>query len=99
MGIFKTTDTQKALFLTPAYQKLKNVTDTAKLLSKTPPLFADAYRTISAKGIFPNIGDAISNFGDAISLDSNFAQNAITDAGKQVFELMKINEKDNTGKF
>ena len=97
-GYLQTTDTQKALFLTPAYQKLKNITDAAKLLSKTPPLFADAYRTISAKGIFPNIGDAVTSFGDAIALDTNFAQNAITDAGKQVFELMQINEKDLAGK-
>ena len=92
-GYLQTTDTQKALFLTPAYQKLQNLADVAKLMSKTPPLFADAYRTVSAKGIFPNIGDAVTSFGDAIALDSNFAKNAITDAGKQVFELLQINEK------
>jgi hypothetical protein len=98
-GYLQTTDTQKALFLTPAYQKIKNITDSAKLLSKTPPLFADAYRTISSKGIFPNIGNAVTDFGDAIALDSNFAQSTITDAGKNVLELMQINVKDVGGKI
>ena len=69
-GYLQTTNTQKALFLTPAYQKLPgNPADVGKLLSKTPPLFADAYRIMSSKGIFPNVGDAITNFGDAIVLN------------------------------
>jgi len=90
-GFLQSTNTQKALFLTPAYQKLINTTDVGKLMSKTPPLFADAYRIMNAKGIFPNIGDAVNNYGDAIALAQNFASNAATDAGKQLLELMQIN--------
>ena len=63
-GYLQTTDTQKALFLTPAYQKLKNKNDRGTLFSKTLPLLADAYHTISSKGIFPNISNAVTDFGD-----------------------------------
>src|SRR5262249_28338135 len=87
------TDTQKALFLTPAY-KLLGAGDKPTLLSKTPPLFVDAFRIVDSKGIFPNVGDADGNFGDAISLYSKgteFVQNALTDGGKKVLELMQIN--------
>ena len=98
-GFLQSTNTQKALFLTPAYQKLLNITDVGKLMSKTPPLFADAYRIMNAKGIFPNIGDAVNNYGDAIALAQNFASNAATDAGKQLLELMQINQKDAAGKL
>jgi len=89
-GFLQSTDTQKALFLTPAFKQGQ-----AKLLSKTPPLFADAFRIVNSKAIFPNIGDAASNFGDAISLfnkGTEFAQSALTDAGKQVLEVMDINK-------
>jgi hypothetical protein len=89
-GLLHTTDTQKALFLTPAYAR-----DVAKLLSKTPPLFADGIRLASCKAIFPNAGDAVGNFGDAINLASKgneFAQSALTDGGKQVLELMRIDQ-------
>ncbi|MCI0524176.1 MAG: hypothetical protein L0Y75_02845 [Acidobacteria bacterium] len=89
-GFLQTTDTQKALFLTPSFKSGLDM-----LLSKTPPLFADAFRIVSSKAIFPNIGDAVSGFGDAISLFKNgneFAQNALTDGGQQVLEVMKINE-------
>ncbi|HEY2726699.1 MAG TPA: hypothetical protein VGI61_05970, partial [Parafilimonas sp.] len=98
-GFLQSTNTQKALFLTPAYQVLANATDVGKLMSKTPPLFADAYRIMNAKGIFPNIGDAVNNYGDAIALAQNFATNAATDAGKQLLELMQINQKDGAGKL
>ena len=97
-GYLQTTDTQKALFLTPAYQKLKQLSDEAILMSKTPPLFADAYRTISAKGIFPNIGNAVIDFGDAIALDDNLKPN-INIGSESLFQLLQINEKDNTGKI
>ena len=97
-GYLQSTNTQKALFLTPAYQKLADATQVGKLLSKTPPLFADAYRIMNSKGIFPNIGDAVNNFGDIIPLAENFAKNTITDAGKQVLELMQVNLKDAEGK-
>ena len=96
-GFLQNTGTQKMLFLTPAYQKLAVASNTAKLLSKTPPLFADAYRMMSSKALFPNIGNAVTTFGDAIPLKENFAQNALKDAGKQVWELMQINQKDGGG--
>lgn len=89
-GFLQTTDTQKALFLTPSFKPGMD-----KLLSKTPPLFADAFRIVSSKAIFPNIGNAVGGFGDAISLFKNgneFVQNALTDGGKQVLEVMKIND-------
>lgn len=93
-GFLLSTDTQKALFLTPAY-KLLGAADKPKLLSKTPPLFADAFRIVDSKGIFPNVGDASGNFGDAINLytkGTEFVQNALTDGGKNVLELMQINQ-------
>jgi hypothetical protein len=89
-GFLQTTDTQKALFLTPSFKLGLD-----KLLSKTPPLFADAFRIVGSKAIFPNVGNADSTFGDAISLFKNgneFVQSALTDGGKQVLEVMKINE-------
>lgn len=89
-GFLQTTDTQKALFLTPSFQQGVQV-----LLSKTPPLFADAFRIVNSKAIFPNIGDAASSFGDAISLLKNgneFKPSGLLDAGKQAFELMQINQ-------
>jgi hypothetical protein len=89
-GFLHATDTQKALFLTPAYAAGMN-----KLLSKTPPLFADAFRIVNSKAIFPNIGDAVSGFGDVINLAKNgteFVQNALTDAGNKVLEVMQIGQ-------
>jgi hypothetical protein len=96
-GYLHSTDTQKALFLTPAYKLMAGAppNEIPKLLSKTPPLFVDAFRIVNSKAIFPNIGDAESNLGDAISLFSNgteFLQNALTDGGKNVLELMQINQ-------
>ncbi len=96
-GFLQNTDTQKILFLTPSFKILANVTDMGKLFSKTPPLFADTCRMISSKAIFPNIGNAVTGFGDAIALNTNFAKNPILDAGKQVWELMQINKKDIAG--
>ena len=88
-AILHSTDTQKALFLTPAYKLMAGAppNEIPMLLSKTPPLFVDAFRIVNSKAIFPNIGDAETNFGDAISLFSNgteFLQNALTDGGKNV---------------
>lgn len=88
-GFLLSTDTQKALFLTPAFKQGFN-----KLLSKTPPLFVDAFRIVNSKGIFPNVGNAEKTFGDAISLVSKgteFTQNLLKDGDKQVRELMQIN--------
>lgn len=88
-GFLHSTDTQKALFLTPSYAR-----GVQHLLSKTPPLFADAFRIVNSRGIFPNIGNAVTGFGDAINLGATggaFDVNSLTDAGKQVFEVMRIN--------
>jgi hypothetical protein len=54
----------------------------------------DAFRIVNSKAIFPNVGDAETNLGDAISLFSNgteFLQDALTDGGKNVLQLMQIN--------
>lgn len=96
-GFLQNTGTQKALFLTPAFQN-----DVKQLLSKTPPLFSDAYRMMSSKSIFPNIGDAISDFKDAIPLDINkFSAGALKDGADTVFQLMKVasNVTDAAGKL
>jgi hypothetical protein len=89
-GFLQSTDTQKALFLTPSFKQ-----GVATLLSKTPPLFADAFRIVNSKGIFPNIGDAVTNFGDVISLlkkGTEFKTSTLKDGGKNVLELMQIND-------
>lgn len=89
-GLLHSTDTQKALVLTPSFKQGLD-----KLLSKTPPLFADAFRIVNSKAVFPNIGNADTGFGDVISLVKNgteFAQNALTDGGKNVYELMQIDK-------
>ncbi len=89
-GFLQSTDTQKALFLTPAFQK-----GVATLLSKTPPLFADAFRIVNSKGIFPNIGNRVTTFGDVISLLKNgneFKKSGLKDAGTDVLELMQIHD-------
>ncbi len=94
-GFLQSTDTQKALFLTPAFQQ-----GVQTLMSKTPPLFADAFRIVNSKAIFPNIGNAVSNFGDVISLlksGSEFDQGALSDAGKKALKLMQINKAKEEG--
>lgn len=93
-GFLQSTSTQKVLFLTPAFAKQTTDTAPGKLLSKTPPLFVDAYRLVGSKAIFPNIGDAEAGFGSAIALTQNFAQNALLDGGKKVLELMHISSAD-----
>lgn len=97
-GYLQNTATQKALFLTPSYGLFVPSGDpdhVPKLFSKTPPIFADAYRMMTGNGIFPNIGDAVTNFGKAMPmLDADgvqaFAENALKDGGKKVLELMQI---------
>jgi hypothetical protein len=42
-GFLQSTDTQKALFLTPAFEIGKK-----QLFSKTPPLFVDAFRIVNS---------------------------------------------------
>jgi hypothetical protein len=97
-GFLQSTNTQKVLFLTPAFEKQISDTIPGKLLSKTPPLFADAFRLIPSKSIFPNIHDDIGGFGDAIALTKDFGQSPLMDGGKKVLELMNINTADGTNK-
>ncbi|WP_162339612.1 hypothetical protein [Cyclobacterium salsum] len=100
-GFLQSTDTQKALLLTPAFQN-----GVKKLLSKTPPLFVDAFRIVNTKGIFPNIGagDDFSalTLGEAILMKKNgsfpFNLNALQDLGQDVFELMDIQDTLNNVK-
>lgn len=94
-GFLQTTATQKALFLTPSFGN-----EIKQLLSKTPPVFADAYRLMEGNGIFPNIGNAIDNFGKAMpmlnGIDSSggavkaFVTNALKDGETKVLELLEI---------
>ena len=94
-GFLQSTNTQKTLFLTPTFQKLAADNLPGVLLSKTPPLFADAYRLISSKGIFPNIGNAVTGFGDAIALTKDFIDHpSLVDGTKKVLQLMNINSAD-----
>jgi hypothetical protein len=85
-GFLHSTDTQKALFLNPAFQQ-----GVQALLSKTPPLFADAFRVVNSKGIFPNVGDAISNFGDVLPLRDPGAFDPLS-PGSPVMKLMQIDK-------
>ena len=92
-GFLQSTDTQKALFLTPSFKF-----GVEKMLSKSPPLFADAFRIVNSKAIFPNVGKAVpGDIGDAISLLENVSQFAkapgVKDGVADVFEVMQINEK------
>jgi hypothetical protein len=87
-GLLQSTDTQKALFLTPSFQIGEK-----KLFSKTPPLFADAFRIVNSKAVFPNVGNAENDLGDAISLVSSgteFVKGSLQDLGKNVWQLMDI---------
>ncbi|WP_394747130.1 hypothetical protein [Spongiimicrobium salis] len=94
-GFLQSTDTQKALFLTPSFKQ-----GDKKLLSKTPPLFVDAFRIVNSKGIFPNIGDATNFIGDtigeAVLMKKNggfpFDTSSLQDLGQDVFELMDIQD-------
>lgn len=88
-GFLQSTATQKALFLSPAYKL-----GTEMLLSKTPPIFADAYRLMSGSGIFPNIGNAVTDFGKAAALVTSngvaaFTQKVMGD-GTKVLELLAV---------
>lgn len=88
-AFLQSTSTQKALFLNPSYAK-----NTEMLLSKTPPIFADAYRLMSGNGIFPNIGNAVDNFGKAMPIfESNgvkaFSEKILSD-GTKVLELLQV---------
>ncbi len=90
-GFVQNTDTQKALFLNPSYEW-----NSKKLNSKVPPLFVDAFRIVNSKAIFPNVGDATTNFGDAVRLLSGgnvpFPKGTLQDLGNDVWQLMDITD-------
>ncbi len=102
-GFLQNMGTQKVLFMTPGF---KNGVES--LLSKTPPLLADSSRLLNSKGIFPNIGDADSNFGQAISLLKGigggnnpvdaFNKINLPDAG-DVFNVLQLKAKEEAGKI
>ena len=52
-GILQSTGTQKVLFRMPHFRQ------GVKELRSAPPDFADAYRLLNTKGIFPNVQDAV----------------------------------------
>ena len=93
-GFLQSTNTQKALFLTPAFDSAGTLAKPGLLLSKTPPLFVDAYRLIGSKAIFPNVGNAVTTFGDAIPLTKNFNASSLMDGGKAALKLAHINSED-----
>ncbi len=102
-GFLQNMGTQKVLFMTPGFKQ-----GVESLLSKTPPLLADSFRLLNSKGIFPNIGDIDSNFGQAISLLKGVgagnnpldAFNTINlpDAG-DVLDVLQLKAKEEVGKL
>jgi len=102
-GFLQNMGTQKVLFMTPGFKQ-----GIESLLSKTPPLLADAYRLMNTKGIFPNIGNIENNFGQAISLLKGidgagnpldaFNKIIVPDVG-QVFDVLQLNAKEEAGKL
>lgn len=97
-GFLHSTDTQKVLFLTPSFANpLK------KMISKTPPLFADAFRLANSKAAFPNIKDAVTNFGEAIALTRDtdgveqFKPSGFSDGGQPAREIMEIQKAAELG--
>jgi hypothetical protein len=102
-GFLQNMGTQKVLFMTPGFKK-----GIDSLLSKTPPLLADSFRLLNSKGIFPNIGDADGNFGQAISLLKGigagnnpldaFNKINLPDAG-DVLNVLQLKAKEEAGKL
>lgn len=99
-GFLQNMNTQKVLFLTPSFQK-----GIESLMSKTPPLLADAYRLMNTSSIFPNVGDAESTFGTAIQLLSgldganNKAQAFVKNSLTQLYEVLELKAKEEAGKL
>jgi len=105
-GFLQNMNTQKVLFLTPSFKP-----GVESLLSKTPPLLADAYRLMNGNGIFPDIGDAESTFGTAIqllkgidsrngaALEAFNVLSGASDLGSKVWELMELKVKEEGGKL
>jgi len=92
-GLLHSTDTQKVLFLTPSFAE-----GVKQMLSKTPPLFADAFRLVNSKAAFPNVKDAVTSFGEAISLAKGlggadqFNLSGFNDHGKPARVIMALNK-------
>ncbi|RYY62281.1 MAG: hypothetical protein EOO05_03420 [Chitinophagaceae bacterium] len=93
-GFLQNTGTQKALFLTPSYAH-----NVQKLLSRTPPVFADAYRLMTSNSLFPNIGNALDNFGSAMPMlkayqgaveVAAFDGSGFADAGTEALAIMDV---------
>ncbi len=104
-GFLQNMNTQKVLFLTPAFKK-----GIESLMTKTPPLLADAYRLMNTNSIFPNVGDAEVNFGTAIQMLKGIddAKNAIEafskpgvvdNLGKELYEVLELKAKEEAGKL
>ena len=104
-GFLQNMGTQKVLFMTPGFKP-----DVETLLSKTPPLLADSFRLLNSKGIFPNIGNIETDFGQAISLLKGLdgSNNPVTQAftslalpdGSSVMKLLQLDESvDAAGKL
>jgi hypothetical protein len=97
-GFLHSTDTQKCLFLTPSFAH-----GVKKLLSKTPPLFVDAFRLVNSKAVFPNIKDGVTNFGEAIALVKDklgadqFSPSGFVDGTQNALEVMQINQLQEQG--
>ncbi|HET6889989.1 MAG TPA: hypothetical protein VFH31_02710, partial [Pyrinomonadaceae bacterium] len=91
-GFLHSTDTQKCLFLTPAFKH-----NHKELLSKTPPLFADAFRLVNSKAVFPNIKDAVTSFGEAIALIKNKDNNLDQFEKDTVTGALRLMQIDNLG--
>jgi len=104
-GFLQNMNTQKVLFLTPSFKK-----GVESLMSKTPPLLADAYRLMNTSSIFPNVGNAETTFGTAIQLLNGvdgagnavqaFFKNGLTDnLGKELYEVLELKAKEEAGKL
>ena len=102
-GFLQNMGTQKVLYMTPGFKQ-----GVESLLSKTPPLLADSFRLLNSKGIFPNIGNIESDFGQAISLLKGigagnnpldaFNKINLADAG-DVFNVLLLDAKEEAGKI
>lgn len=104
-GFLQNMNTQKVLFLTPAFKK-----GIESLMTKTPPLLADAYRLMNTNSIFPNVGNAENTFGTAIQMLKGIdaAENAIEafskpgvvdNLGKELYEVLELKAKEEGGKL
>ena len=85
-GLLQSTVTQKLLFRKPAFQQLLPgpggvVPPKVDQLFSDPPDFADAYRLVNTKGIFPNVADAAQ-------LDLGTFETKILEAGYKLVDKL-----------